>query len=98
MSGSSSSRSGGMRIRNVLADGFAASVPEDSLGALVPARDEAIEVFGDDGVVGIFNDGGQKSQAFGGGFAFEIVGGLAGEQVEQTRFAVGNNVWRGEMR
>src|SRR3954468_22631380 len=66
--------------RNLLADGFAASVPENSLGALVPARDKAVEVFVDDRVIGAFNDGGEESESFSAAFAFQIVGGLAGEE------------------
>ena len=43
--------------RDVLADDLLGRVAEDSLGPLVPARDDAVEVLRDDDVVGRLDDG-----------------------------------------
>src|SRR5207249_1648601 len=41
---------------NGLTDGFLRRVAEETLGAFVPTGDDVVEVFADDGVVGISNN------------------------------------------
>jgi hypothetical protein len=50
---------GGYQLQNRLADDFMCRVAEDALGPHIPRRDDAVEVFADDGVVGRFNDRGE---------------------------------------
>src|SRR5213075_2030653 len=48
------------------ADHFLGGVAEDSGGCLVPTADDAAEVFGDDGIVGGVDDGGEEGIGFFG--------------------------------
>jgi hypothetical protein len=56
-----------------LADHFFGGVAEHSLGGLIPAFDDAVEIFADDGVVGGGNDG------FESAFQFDGLGDVAGD-------------------
>ena len=55
----SSCRSGGISTEMRLADDLVGRVPEHALGRAVPGRDDPVERFRDDGVVGRFDDGGE---------------------------------------
>ena len=50
---------------DVPAHGFDRNEPEQALGGAVPAGDDAVERFGDDGVVGGFHDRAEKTFALG---------------------------------
>src|SRR5262249_8731852 len=76
---------GRLQDGDVPADDLVGGVAEDLLGAPVPARDDAIEGLGDDGIVGRFDDGREHLPEFLGplppGAAAEDAGdrrGLAG--------------------
>lgn len=62
----------------MFADYFMGFVPEDAFGGFVPGGDDAVEGFGDDGIVGRLHDSGQVGEAFG----LEALGGEVGEHVD----------------
>jgi hypothetical protein len=49
------------QLQNRAANDFVRRIAEDAFGAHIPRRDEAVEVFADDGVVGRFDDRGEPS-------------------------------------
>ena len=57
-----------MRVMD-FADGFLGGIAEETLSALVPTVNDAVEIFGDDGVIGGLDDGGEAIFIMFGGAA-----------------------------
>ena len=55
----------GNELKNGLTDDLLAGVAKDATGGVVPAGDDSVEVFGENGVVGGFYDGCQFGQTLG---------------------------------
>ena len=68
---------------DMFADGFNRLISEQALGGRVPAGDDAVERFGDDGVVGGFDHRAEQTLALG--MPLPLGGALAAQGVEQPR-------------
>ena len=74
---------------DVPADDLVGGVAEDPLGAPVPARDDAVEGLGDDGIVGRFDDGREHLPEFLGPLPPGAVAEDAGHRHGWAGFALG---------
>src|SRR5215475_14288894 len=83
--------------RNRLADGLVGRIAEEPLRALVPARDDAIEVLAYDGVVAGFDDGRELLQSLLAFAQGNQVRGLSGQHVQEPQSVLRGLMWLAPM-